>query len=311
MSKKIKLYMLSGFLGAGKTTFLTSVLNDIADKKVGVIMNEFGKISIDGEIIKKDGMELVEINRGSIFCSCLKLSFVDTMCTMCDMDLDYLFVESSGLADPSNVDDILFGVKHKKGDFYEYKGIVSIVDALHFFDQLEDLETVERQIKHCHLAVINKTDLVDKETVEKIKEKITEINPKAAIQEAAFGKFNYDFLNEDLLQNQWAESEETTNTKENKPKTLMLTYEDMVNKEDLTKFLEEVSKHTFRMKGFVKLDDGWNQVDVVNRKIDYKPCDEKPEGSQLVLISKIGPAVIKPAMETWKELIPVEMKLKN
>jgi len=147
--------------------------------------------------------------------------------------------------------------------------------------------------------------------VEKIKEKIIEINPKAAIQEASFAKFNYDFLNEDLLENQWAESEETTNSKENKPKTLMLTYQGEVNKGDLTKFLEEVSQHTFRMKGFVKLDDGWNQVDVVNRKIDYKPCEEKPEGCQLVLISKIGPAVIKPAMETWKKFIPVEMKLKN
>ena len=67
----------------------------------------------------------------------------------------------------------------------------------------------------------------------------------------------------------------------------------------------------FRMKGFVKLNDGWNQVDVVNRKIDYKPCEEKPEGSHLVLISKIGPAVIKPAMDTWKEFISAPMKLKN
>lgn len=311
MSKRTKLYMLSGFLGAGKTTFLTRALKDLGDKKVGVIMNEFGKISIDGEIVKKDGMELVEINRGSIFCSCLKLNFVETMAQMSDRNLDYLFVESSGLADPSNVDDILFGVKHKRGDVYDYSGIISIVDALHFFDQLKDLETVERQIKHCHLAVINKTDLVDKEMVKKIKEKIKEINPKAMIQEASYGNFSYDFLNEDLLKNQWAKSEETTNTTDNKPKTLMLTYDGVVSKEDLTKFLEEVSEYTFRMKGFVKLEDGFNQVDVVNRKIDFKSCDEKSEGSQLVLISKIGPAVIKPAMELWKKYMSIDMKLKN
>jgi G3E family GTPase len=303
--------MLSGFLGAGKTTFLTSVLNDLHNKKVGVIMNEFGKISIDGEIIKKDGMELVEINRGSIFCSCLKLNFVQTMAQMADRDLDYLFVESSGLADPSNVDDILFGVKHNKGDVYDYSGIISIVDALHFFDQIKDLETVERQIKHCHMALINKIDLIPREMVDKIREKIKEINPKAEIQEASFGNFNYDFLNKDLLKNQWAESEDTTNTTENKPKTLMLTYDGIVSKDDLSKFLEEVSVNTFRMKGFVELTDGWHQVDVVNRKIDFKPCDEKPEGSQLVLISKIGPAVIKPVMESWKEIMPIDMKLSN
>ena len=75
MTQKTKLYLLTGFLGAGKTTFLTSVLNDLPDKKVAVIMNEFGKVGIDGPIIQKDGMELVELNRGSIFCSCLQLSF--------------------------------------------------------------------------------------------------------------------------------------------------------------------------------------------------------------------------------------------
>ena len=59
MEKKTKLYLLTGFLGAGKTTFLTSVLNDLPDNRVAVIMNEFGKVGIDGPIIEKDGMELV------------------------------------------------------------------------------------------------------------------------------------------------------------------------------------------------------------------------------------------------------------
>lgn len=66
MKEKTNLYLLTGFLGAGKTTFLTNILNDLSGEKVGVIMNEFGKIGIDGTIIKKNGMELVEINRGSI-----------------------------------------------------------------------------------------------------------------------------------------------------------------------------------------------------------------------------------------------------
>ena len=69
--EKTSLYLLTGFLGAGKTTFLTNVLKDLEGEKVGVIMNEFGKVGIDGTIIQKEGMELVEINRSSIFCSCL------------------------------------------------------------------------------------------------------------------------------------------------------------------------------------------------------------------------------------------------
>ncbi len=107
MDEKINLYLLTGFLGSGKTTLLTNILEDLSEEKVGVIQNEFGRISIDGEIIKKDGIEIVEINRGSIFCSCLKLSFAHAMIEMADKGLKYLFVESSGLADPSNIGEIL------------------------------------------------------------------------------------------------------------------------------------------------------------------------------------------------------------
>ena len=75
MEKK-KLFVLTGFLGAGKTSFLQHVLEAFSDKKLAVIQNEFGKIGIDGSILQKQGIPIKEINRGSIFCSCLQLSFV-------------------------------------------------------------------------------------------------------------------------------------------------------------------------------------------------------------------------------------------
>ena len=201
MKEKINLYLLSGFVGSGKTTFLTNVIKDLSDEKVGVIMNEFGRIGIDGTIIAKKGMQLVEINRGSILCSCLKLSFVSAMIEMADYPLKYLFVESSDLADPSNIGEVLDAVESVKGDVYDYKGTICLVDGLYFLDQLENLETVERQLKYFHLAVINKVDLISKKTLEKIKIKIHEINPKATIKEAHFGRFDYGILNEDLMKN--------------------------------------------------------------------------------------------------------------
>lgn len=311
MEQKTDLYILTGFLGAGKTTFLTNVLNDLSGQKVGVIMNEFGKVGIDGTIIKKDGMELTEINRGSIFCSCLKISFVQAMCEMADRDLKYLFVESSGLADPSNIGDIMDAIREFKGEVYDYKGAICLVDALHFLEQIKDLETVERQLKHCHLAIISKVDLVDNETLEAIKSKIREINDKVEIRTSLFGKVDYNFLNEDLMKNQWVESEDTTNTPDNKPKTLTLTFNGQIKKEDLTRFIDCISGDAYRIKGFFKLEDGWNQVDVVNKKIDYKLSDTEETESQLVIISKIGPNIIKEIFDKWNEVIGQEMKLKN
>ncbi|WP_425448360.1 CobW family GTP-binding protein [Dethiothermospora halolimnae] len=310
MKEKIKLYILTGFLGSGKTTFLTNVLKDLEGKKIGIIQNEFGKIGIDGEIIKKDGMELVELNRGSIFCSCLKISFVEAMNEMADRDIEYLFVESSGLADPSNIGEILEGIEVTKGDLYEYKGAICLVDGVNFLEQLDDIETVERQLKHCHLVIINKTDLIDNDTANRIKEKIKEINNRVKIQTSAFGKIDYNFLDEDLLETGMIGSEDTTNTPENKPKTLNLTFDGTVKKEDLNKFLDNIKKDTYRIKGFFRLEDGWNQVDVVNKLVDFKRVNEEKDTSRLVIISKVGPQIIRPIFNTWNNIIGEEMKLR-
>ena len=76
---QIKLYFLTGFLGSGKTTLLKNLLENMEGMKVGVIQNELGKISIDGTVLQNDDIHMVELNRGSIFCSCLRLSFVDAL----------------------------------------------------------------------------------------------------------------------------------------------------------------------------------------------------------------------------------------
>lgn len=310
MENKTKLYLLTGFLGSGKTTFLTNVLNDLTGNKVAVIMNEFGKVGIDGTLIKKEGMELVEINRGSIFCSCLKLSFVSALIEIADKNMEYVFVESSGLADPSNLGEFLEAVEVVKGDVYDYSGAICIIDGVNFLEQLEDIETVERQLKFCHLVIISKVDLIHDNKLKEIKSKIREINHKADIVESIDGKTDYNFLERDLIENQWLESEDTTNTPENKPKTLTLTYDGELTKEKLSQFLDIIKKSSYRIKGFFKLEDGWNQVDVVNKIIDYKPTDKSENVCELVIISKIGPQIIKPIFNAWEEVVGKEMKLR-
>ena len=310
MKDKTKLYLLTGFLGAGKTTFLTNVLKDLEGKKLAVIMNEFGKVGIDGALIQKEGMELVEINRGSIFCSCLQLSFVSALIEMADRNMEYVFVESSGLADPSNIGEFLEAVEVAKGDVYDYSGAICIVDGVNFLEQIEDIETVERQLKFCHLVIISKVDLIDDISLKVVKEKIRQINPKADIIESINGKIEYNFLDKDLMKEDWVGIEDTTNTPENKPKTLTLTYDGELTKEKLTEFLDIIKKDSYRIKGFFKLEDGWNQVDVVNKTIDYKATDKGENVSELVIISKIGPHIIKPIFSAWEEVVGKDMKLR-
>lgn len=309
MEKK-KLYVLTGFLGAGKTTVLLHLIQEMEGKRIGIIQNEFGKLSIDGEILRKDGITMTEISRGSIFCSCLKLNFVQALAEMGQQDLEYVFVESSGLADPSNIEEILEAVKVLAGDVYELKGVLCLVDGEQFLEQLSDVATVDRQLAHCHLAIVNKADLIDDEQLSRVLEALRKVNPRCAVQVCARGEVDISFLDEDLMALQWAQCEDSLNSPDNKPKTLSLTAPGVVPKEKLEAFLKAVLPQCYRIKGFFLLEDGWNQVDVVGSRIDYKRAPEKEE-SHLVFLSKVGIQVIRTIDQAWKELVGLPMKLHN
>ena len=90
-----KLVLLTGFLGAGKTTFLNHVLQEFSQEKIGLIVNEFSGTGVDGALIRHDipGASMIELNNGSIFCACIKDSFVDSLIDLAGRNLDYVFVE--------------------------------------------------------------------------------------------------------------------------------------------------------------------------------------------------------------------------
>ena len=306
-----KLYVLTGFLGSGKTTVLLNLLEELKGHRIGVIQNEFGKLGIDGTILRNGDIQMVEINRGSIFCSCLKLNFVQALSEMAKQDFEYLFVESSGWGDPSNVQEILGAVKTVSDKEYDFKGVICFVDAVNFLEQVKDEETTYRQLKHCNLAVITKTDLASEDLIQKVEEKIREINPVCEVLMSAKGKMDYSFMKKDLLVYQWAECEETTNSVETKPKSIFMEYDGQVEKEKLNLFLKAIEKDVYRVKGFCNLKEtGWTQIDVVGSLIDFKESEEF-EKSQLVFISKIGPMIIKKITEAWTGYVGTEMKLRN
>ena len=97
---------------------------------------------------------MVELNRGSIFCSCLRLSFVDALVQMSRKGLEYVFVESSGFGDPSNAEEILAATEVMAPDAYDFKGCICLVDCYNFLDQIGDSETIDRQLKHLSLIHI-------------------------------------------------------------------------------------------------------------------------------------------------------------
>lgn len=311
--KRTKLYVLTGFLGSGKTTALLKILDQLKDHRIGIIQNEFGKLGIDGTILRRGDIEMTEINRGSIFCSCLKLNFVQALAEMAAKNFEYLFVESSGWGDPSNMMEILEAAKVVSGYEYHLKGVICFVDAVNFLEQVKDEESAFRQLKHCSLAVMTKTDLADERQAAQVREKIREINPVCRIITSVKGELEESLLTQELEEGLWAEPEETTNSIETKPKSIFMEYKGEVEKDCLDQFLREISADVHRVKGFCRLKEtGWTQVDVVGSLIDYKQAEAEEETlSQLVFISKIGPAVIKKIFAAWEKQVGTEMKLRN
>ncbi len=83
---------------------MKSILSEFSDARAGVIVNEFGEVNIDARLIEKDGIQMAELSNGSIFCACIKDKFVDSLIEMSYKDMDYIFIEASGLADPANME---------------------------------------------------------------------------------------------------------------------------------------------------------------------------------------------------------------
>lgn len=313
MDRPIKLYLLTGFLGAGKTTMLLSLLNggQMAGKRIGVIQNEFGKLSIDGELIRRGDIQMQEISNGSIFCSCLKLQFVSALAEMSKQDLDMLFVESSGLADPSNLEEILDAVAVLRSyQPYVLAGTICLVDGVDFLENAADLETVVRQIVHCNIALLNKCDLISPERIQAVKEQIRQYNANCLVVETVQGRLDPQLLEQDLTNYRWAPREDSTNTVDTKPKTFSLSYENSVPWAKLHSFLTGVLPDCYRIKGFCHTDAGWLQVDVVGDRIDRKTCPAR-KNSQLVFISKTGIQLIRRINNTWQSQVGLPVQLHN
>ena len=282
------IYLITGFLGAGKTTFLKGRLAS-SHVRTGVLVNDFGKVNFDGQLFKQNGLEMVELSNGSIFCSCLKNDFIEGLAFLVEKGLDEIYIESSGLADPSDMGKILELVNLKKtcGTFI-YKGAVCLVDTLFFPKVLPKMLAVERQIRHSHLVVLNKCDLVDKAQLENVRQVISQLNPRAMIIATTFGQVDWDTLDYDVFA---IADEETTNKIETRNKNLVLHFLHEPDTAAFRDFLAAVAGHFFRIKGLVHLDHQLYKVDQVNFQIQierYSGSPEQGQSDQLVCLTSQG-----------------------
>jgi len=172
--------IITGFLGSGKTTLLNHILNNQKGMRTAVLVNEFGEISIDAQLIVSSEEDLVELNNGCICCT-IRDDIAESVLRLMERSdkIDYLVVETTGLADPLPVALTFLGPELR--DLTRLDSIITLVDATNFAPDLFNSNVAYSQIAYGDVILLNKIDLVEEAEIERLEKRIREIKEDARI----------------------------------------------------------------------------------------------------------------------------------
>jgi len=181
VNAKVPVTILTGFLGSGKTTLLNRILSESHGLRIAVIENEFGEIGIDQDMVINADEEVFEMNNGCICCTVRGdlIRILNNLARRRDK-FDRIVLETTGLADPGPVAQTFF-VDDDIRDEFKLEGIVTLVDAKHVEQHIDDSDEVAAQIAFADMIVLNKCDLIDAEHQRRLSERLSSMNKMANI----------------------------------------------------------------------------------------------------------------------------------
>ncbi len=186
MAASTAVYLITGFLGSGKTTFLNRIIEAFPEnRKLMILMNEFGDVGLDGALVEQDGLDMLEISKGSIFCVCVKTDFIKGL-----MDIarhtqpDVLLIEATGVANPSDLrKDLKLSIFQGR---FQFKEQFCLIDAANFKDAYDTFTSVEKQIESATVFIINKVDAADGATIAGVKQIVARHHPDPEFYETEY-----------------------------------------------------------------------------------------------------------------------------
>ncbi|MDE5412096.1 CobW family GTP-binding protein [Alkalihalobacterium chitinilyticum] len=188
---KVPVTVLTGFLGAGKTTLLNYILTENHGQKIAVIVNEFGEVGIDNQLVVGADEEIFEMNNGCICCT-VRGDLIRILHDLkerrndrdgMDLNFDRVVIETTGLADPGPVAQTFF-VDPELSEYYHLDSIVTLVDTYHVHEQLNKSHEAQKQVAFADVLILNKVDLVDEKHIKSVIQRLKKMNSTARIERA-------------------------------------------------------------------------------------------------------------------------------
>ncbi len=289
MSKQVPTTVFSGFLGSGKTTIISHVI-DILQKKgvqIAYIKNEIGETDIDAQLMKGKDIETKELLNGCICCT-LVGPFENAVTELIEkFSPDRIFIEASGAADPAAIALMIGSHPSLSRD-----GIISVIDVVNF-KGYEDLSTTaQRQTQFTDLIIFNKVEEVDVDRKRAVVGYVRELNTHSPIIEAPNGKVNPDLLfgldpaNLDHFLREHIDDHTSHNHIDDDDfSAFTIRDQNKYSEAKMREFLETLPKSLFRTKGVFQNEDGtWFSYNSVGKKIDIVPILTEHSFSENILV---------------------------
>jgi G3E family GTPase len=179
--------IITGFLGSGKTTLLNHILSNRQDLKVAILVNEFGDINIDSQLLVSMDEDMLELSNGCICCT-INDGLVDAVYSVLERDdqVDYMVIETTGVADPLPIILTFLGTELR--DLTRLDSIVTVVDSETFTPDHFDSEAAFKQIAYADVTILNKTDLTDLDQIQNLEAYISTVKEGARILHSQHGQ---------------------------------------------------------------------------------------------------------------------------
>jgi G3E family GTPase len=279
--------LITGFLGAGKTTLITHLLKSEFNKnrKVAIIVNEVGDIGIDGTLLSGRDADILELTSGCICCT-IKTDFFKAVQEIHrTVDPAYLVVETTGVAQPGDMFDILF--EPPLSDFSTLKKIVTVIDA-GFFEAREVLGNFyDNQIKCADTLILNKIDQVEEDKINSIRAVLRELNPRIEVITAEHCAVDPAVLLETDIgsQHNGSHDHHTHHHEDEGFHSFTIESERLLDREKLDGFLGSLPPNLFRCKGWVRFADGTGLLSYAGTSYRITP-EDGPRDTALVFVGR-------------------------